>query len=121
PAQRLANPRPRPRRQRTRRLYPRRRRFHRRPRRPPRHLVHHPRRSLPPAPMLRFYPHHQAKKMRLEPYREAWHLLQSEDSPCGLEIHAMADETFYPENTHVGTIAPGCEEVHVGTAASSCE
>jgi len=74
-----------------------------------------------PAPMLRFYPHRQAKKMRLEPYREAWHLLQSEDSPCGVEIHAMADETLYPENTHVGTIAPGCEEVHVGTAASSCE
>jgi hypothetical protein len=28
-----------------------------------------------PAPMLRFYPHREAKKMRLEPYREAWHLL----------------------------------------------
>lgn len=32
-----------------------------------------------PAPMLRFYPHRKAKKMRLEPYREAWHLLQSEE------------------------------------------
>ena len=28
-----------------------------------------------PHPMLRFYPHRQAKKMRLEKYREAWHLL----------------------------------------------
>ena len=28
-----------------------------------------------PAPMLRFYPHRQAKRMRLEKYREAWHLL----------------------------------------------
>jgi hypothetical protein len=32
-----------------------------------------------PQPMLRFYPHRKAKKMRLEPYREAWHLLQSEE------------------------------------------
>jgi hypothetical protein len=30
-----------------------------------------------PAPMLRFYPHRQAKKMRLEQYREAWHLLKA--------------------------------------------
>ncbi len=30
-----------------------------------------------PAPMLRFYPHRKAKRMRLEPYREAWHRLQS--------------------------------------------
>ncbi|MFZ0276616.1 MAG: group I intron-associated PD-(D/E)XK endonuclease [Candidatus Sulfotelmatobacter sp.] len=28
-----------------------------------------------PQPMLRFYPHRQAKRMRLEKYREAWHLL----------------------------------------------
>ena len=28
-----------------------------------------------PAPMLRFYPHRKAKRMRLEQYREAWHLL----------------------------------------------
>jgi hypothetical protein len=25
--------------------------------------------------MLRFYPHRKARKVRLEPYREAWHLL----------------------------------------------
>jgi hypothetical protein len=29
-----------------------------------------------PAPMLRFYPHRKAKKMRLEKYREAWHLMK---------------------------------------------
>src|SRR5712691_6961268 len=28
------------------------------------------------APMLRFYPHLSAKKMRLEKYREAWHLMK---------------------------------------------
>jgi hypothetical protein len=49
-----------------------------------------------PAPMLRFYPHRQAKKMRLEPYREAWHLLQSEEESGKIEIQARADETFYP-------------------------
>jgi hypothetical protein len=43
-----------------------------------------------PAPMLRFYPHRQAKKMRLEPYREAWHLLQSEDDAVKIEIQASA-------------------------------
>jgi len=31
-----------------------------------------------PAPMLRFYPHRQAKQMRLEKYREAWHLMKRE-------------------------------------------
>ncbi|MGC1372745.1 MAG: group I intron-associated PD-(D/E)XK endonuclease, partial [Candidatus Sulfotelmatobacter sp.] len=44
-----------------------------------------------PQPMLRFYPHRQAKKMRLEKYREAWQLL---DPP--LTIQACADED-YPE------------------------
>ena len=29
-----------------------------------------------PAPMLRFYPHRAAKQMRLEKYREAWHLFE---------------------------------------------
>ncbi len=48
-----------------------------------------------PAPMLRFYPHRQAKKMRLEKYREAWHLLQSPPDAelrYGLDLHASADE-----------------------------
>jgi hypothetical protein len=44
-----------------------------------------------PQPMLRFYPHRKAKKMRLEKYREAWHLL---DPP--LTIQACIDED-YPE------------------------
>jgi hypothetical protein len=42
-----------------------------------------------PRPMLRFYPHREAKKMRLEKYREAWYLL---DPP--LEIHACIDEEY---------------------------
>lgn len=29
-----------------------------------------------PAPMLRFYPHREAKQMRLEKYREAWELMK---------------------------------------------
>jgi len=43
--------------------------------------------------------------MRLEPYREAWHLLQSDTSASGVEIQAMADESFYPGSPHVGTDA----------------
>jgi hypothetical protein len=46
--------------------------------------------------------------MRLEPYREAWHLLQSDASSTGVEIQAMADETAYSSDAHVGTAAPGC-------------
>jgi hypothetical protein len=42
-----------------------------------------------PQPMLRFYPHRNARKMRLEKYREAWHLL---DPP--LTIHASIDENY---------------------------
>jgi len=70
-----------------------------------------------PRPMLRFYPHRQAKKMRLEPYREAWHLLQSlpeagkdtsvvtrkapgkvtkTETARMIELQARADETIYP-------------------------
>ena len=36
-----------------------------------------PVRACMPAPMLRFYPHRTARKMRLEQYREAWHLMKS--------------------------------------------
>jgi hypothetical protein len=50
-----------------------------------------------PQPMLRFYPHRTAKTMRLEEYREAWHLL---DPP--IVIHACADpnypDIFVPES-----------------------
>jgi hypothetical protein len=49
-----------------------------------------------PQPMLRFYPHRKAKKMRLEQYREAWHLLQSTEDATHLEIQASADEAIYP-------------------------
>jgi hypothetical protein len=46
-----------------------------------------------PQPMLRFYPHRQARRMRLEKYREAWGLL---DPP--LTIQACIDED-YPEGS----------------------
>jgi|CZKK01.1.fsa_nt_gi hypothetical protein len=52
-----------------------------------------------PQPMLRFYPHRNARKMRLEKYREAWHLL---DPP--LTIHASIDPDYpeegYPETDY---------------------
>jgi hypothetical protein len=51
-----------------------------------------------PAPMLRFYPHRKAKRMRLEPYREAWHLLQSKEQTGKIEIQAAADEAIYPRS-----------------------
>jgi hypothetical protein len=66
-----------------------------------------------PAPMLRFYPHRKAKKMRLEPYREAWHLLQSKED-TKIEIQARADEadnvdgSYVVDGSYMGTAAPGC-------------
>jgi hypothetical protein len=48
-----------------------------------------------PQPMLRFYPHRQARRMRLEQYREAWNLLDPPFTP--LTIHACIDED-YPES-----------------------
>jgi PD-(D/E)XK endonuclease len=61
-----------------------------------------------PAPMLRFYPHRQAKKMRLEPYREAWHLLQSpeetgKEETGKIEIQARADEAIYRDHDSQST------------------
>jgi hypothetical protein len=52
-----------------------------------------------PQPMLRFYPHRQAKKMRLEKYRELWTQLKpTSPGPHGpITIHAVADETIYPD------------------------
>jgi hypothetical protein len=49
-----------------------------------------------PQPMLRFYPHRQAKKMRLEKYRELWTQLKPESpGPHGpITIQAVADETI---------------------------
>jgi hypothetical protein len=37
-----------------------------------------PVRACIPSPMLRFYPHRPDKPMRLEKYREAWHLMKPE-------------------------------------------
>jgi hypothetical protein len=55
-----------------------------------------------PQPMLRFYPHRQARKMRLEKYREAWRLL---DPP--LTIQACIDPDYpeedYPEGFRVSS------------------
>ncbi|MGA9979514.1 MAG: group I intron-associated PD-(D/E)XK endonuclease [Candidatus Sulfotelmatobacter sp.] len=50
-----------------------------------------------PQPMLRFYPHRQAKKMRLEKYREAWHQLKPTHPGANgpITIQAVADETLY--------------------------
>ena len=52
------------------------------------------------APMLRFYPHRQAKKMRLEKYRDAWHLLKPSNPASNrrLTIYAVADPTI-PDTT----------------------
>jgi len=49
-----------------------------------------------PQPMLRFYPHRQARRMRLEKYREAWHLLDPPLPNPPITIHACIDED-YPE------------------------
>ncbi len=55
-----------------------------------------------PQPMLRFYPHRNAKKMRLEKYREAWGLLDPPLPNPPLTIHACIDpdypEEVYPES-----------------------
>ncbi len=49
-----------------------------------------------PQPMLRFYPHRQARKMRLEKYKEAWQLLDPPMPNPPITIHACIDEN-YPE------------------------
>jgi len=56
-----------------------------------------------PAPMLRFYPHRVAKRMRLEKYREAWHLLEAAplQRTTRVTLHASADETSHPEDAPV--------------------
>jgi hypothetical protein len=60
-----------------------------------------------PAPMLRFYPHRKAKKMRLEGYKEAWRLLEAQEEENGnITIQAAADETPYWENNPCGAGAP---------------
>jgi hypothetical protein len=64
-----------------------------------------------PAPMLRFYPHRKAKKMRLESYREAWHLLQSPEEAGKIEIKASAEDEDGVGTDYVGTAAPGCPPI----------
>jgi PD-(D/E)XK endonuclease len=63
-----------------------------------------------PAPMLRFYPHRQAKKIRLESYREAWHLLKAPEQERAetIELNASAEEENYTVRDYVGTAALGC-------------
>ena len=56
-----------------------------------------------PAPMLRFYPHRKAKKMRLEKYREAWRHLKPNspqaDDTTPITLYAAAQENAsYSEN-----------------------
>ena len=69
-----------------------------------------------PAPMLRFYPHRKAKKMRLEKYREAWHLLAANgDSPSDdapLTLHASADEGSYEPECDAGAPARESPRAH---------
>jgi hypothetical protein len=53
-----------------------------------------------PQPMLRFYPHRKARKMRLEKYREAWHLLDPPlPNPPTITIQACIDPD-YPEEAY---------------------
>ena len=51
-----------------------------------------------PQPMLRFYPHRQAKQMRLEIYREAWHFLDPPLANPPLTILACIDENYLEED-----------------------
>jgi hypothetical protein len=83
-----------------------------------------------PAPMLRFYPHRKAKRMRLESYREAWHLLQSaeevEKTQSSKTKEGTIDLQAVAEETHVGTdafVRPPSEarQVSCGAGASARE
>lgn len=48
------------------------------------------------APMLRFYPHRKAKKMRLEKFRELWSQLRPKNPNNGpITIYACVDEFYY--------------------------
>jgi hypothetical protein len=48
------------------------------------------------APMLRFYPHRKAKKMRLEKFREAWRQLRPKSPNNGpITIYACVDDFYY--------------------------
>jgi PD-(D/E)XK nuclease superfamily protein len=50
-----------------------------------------------PRPMLRFYPHRKAKRIRLEKYREAWYQLKPSQNPNDtgpITIYAEADDSW---------------------------
>jgi hypothetical protein len=63
-----------------------------------------------PQPMLRFYPHRKARKMRLEKYKEAWHLLDPPIPNPPITIHACIDENYpegyVPETDYVQEASP---------------
>ena len=70
-----------------------------------------------PAPMLRFYPHRKAKKMRLEPYREAWHLVLPKQSNEVMEIQASADETSFQNSKKSVVILSEAKDLYTSLAA----
>ena len=72
-----------------------------------------------PAPMLRFYPHRKAKRMRLEPYREAWNQVLPKESNIVGDIHAHADETVYPDVPLNAVILSEGTEPRSGSAPQS--
>lgn len=53
-----------------------------------------------PSPMLRFYPHRKGKKMCLERYREAWHLMKP---------GVPARSVLFFLRVSVGTVFAKCE------------
>jgi PD-(D/E)XK endonuclease len=61
-----------------------------------------------PQPMLRFYPHRKAKQMRLEQYREAWHLLDPPLPNPPITIQACIDPD-YPEEDCTEAYEPEIE------------
>lgn len=62
-----------------------------------------------PQPMLRFYPHRKARKMRLEKYREAWYLLDPPlPNPPTITIQACIDPD-YPEEAYPEGYEPEIE------------
>ena len=70
-----------------------------------------------PQPMLRFYPHRKAKQMRLEKYREAWHLLDPPLPNPPITIQACIDED-YPEGADPESHGP---EIEVDWSAKKAE
>jgi hypothetical protein len=59
--------------------------------------------------MLRFYPHRQAKRMRLEKYREAWSLLDPPLPNPPITIHACIDPDYPEEDYPEEPYPEGCD------------